>query len=100
MFNRQTSIPADEAVVAKALDSLKNRPGGILRLGPAVLDQLAQTMAWQDFAALKLDLADAQQLAKNVSTKEPLDRQVIRGPNLLRQLCAGPLGRWIRPPLH
>ena len=65
MFNKQASVPVNEVEVTRTLETLKNQPDGILEVSPAILNQLAQTMASQDFAALKLDLADAQWQAKN-----------------------------------
>ena len=65
MINTHGSIPPNEVEVTRALETLKNQPGGILEVGEAILNQLAQTMASQDFAALKLDLADAQWQTEN-----------------------------------
>ena len=65
MFNKRVSIPVNEDEVQKALASLKQQPGGILDLSPVILNQLAHGMKPQDFAALKLDLADAQWQTEN-----------------------------------
>ena len=65
MFKREGSIPVDEAVVAEAVDILRNQPGGILHVGEENLAQFQQSMEPRDFAALKLDLADAQWLEVN-----------------------------------
>ena len=85
MFKRRGSIPADEIVVAKALETLSNQPGGLLAVGPAILSQMAQTMAPQDFDAPKLDLADAQWLVKNADRldeirTDPASRDRFRPP--------------------
>ena len=65
MFKHKGSIPVDEAAVAEALETLKNHTGGILNVSVAILNQLGSMMASEDFAALKLEVADAQWLAKN-----------------------------------
>ena len=72
MFRREGSIPVNEAAVDRALEMLKNQPGGILHVTKAVLDQLAQTMAAHDFADLKLDVADAKWLADNADRLDKL----------------------------
>ena len=76
MFKLRGSIPVNEQEVQRALEALKNQPGGILEVSPAILNQLAQTMASQDFAALKLDLADAQWQAKNADRLNQPSAQV------------------------
>ena len=83
MIKRQGSIPVNENEVRRALETLQNQPGGILNLGPAILNQVAQGMEPQDFAALKLDLADAQWQAKNANrlnqpSSEPRPRNRLR----------------------
>ena len=66
MFKRRGSTPVNENKVQSVLETLKNQPGGVLEVSQQSLSQLAQGMEPQDFAALKLDLADAQWQARNV----------------------------------
>jgi hypothetical protein len=57
VFEHRSSIPVDEAAVAAALEILRLMPGGIEYVSVAVLTLFARTMAWQDFAALRLEVA-------------------------------------------
>lgn len=78
VFKRHGSIPVNENAVRTALETLKNQPGGILAVSRRSLGQLAERMQPQDFAALKLDLGDAQQSAGSDGSAEPVQPPISR----------------------